>query len=970
MPPITTINELFGLFSTRHVIDRIALLFRLFLVYSDKSRRREQETFDQFVFWGDMLLSDFDDVDKYLVDADKLFSNVRDLKEIDARFAGLTEEQIKVIKSFWHSFRPEVEYPEGDKHEVFGQTWAILAELYHAFKEELRKQNLAYEGMMEREVIERLRGDGNTSEANGSDEVLEMLHYNKVVFVGLTAVSEVDRQLMGMLKLHGKAEFCWDYADPRLNPEESKATSAAYFTKSNLSHFGNEISDEEFKRGLVPETEREVSLYSVSSGVGQTQLARQILQHWQRAIDGFDPFRTAVVLPDEKLLLPMLYAVPASLDAFNVTMGYSLKSTPVAAFVSMLAALQLSWREREKSFYFRQVLPILSHSFTLGVTGLTARALAKKITGLNLYQVPMSTFEEDEFLSMIFRPIDTAEATIKYVDDILDLLMQRAAQDIAAEKEADTDEYGQAVLPLDDEAETEPHEQKIFNDTDYEFLYHYRKTLLQLGREVKKHTISFSPKTLFMLLDKLVAGVSVPFSGEPLKGLQLMGVLETRALDFDNVIILSMNEGVFPAKPVQNTFVPMSLRDAFGMPTQKHRDSVFAYHFYRLIGRAKRLAMIYDSRTDGMQTGEESRYVKQLRFLMGHSKLQTQTISDNIGIVKGMPFEVHKTPEMMELLGMCLGTDGTRNFSATVLKDYITCPLKFYLSFVRNLNEDDEVSEGVDAARFGDILHQALHELYKGWKGKRVEASALDKYLDKNNKTVQDHIMKAFDDVMKLQGREVEGYNLLVSQILVKYAIETLRHDKQLCPFEYLDGERKQYFVFKVSDNLSVRIKCIYDRLDRPVIGNAKGTIRIVDYKTGNSQKGTKLNFTSVEEFFTDGGKGSQEAFQVMLYCLMLEQASPSNLMDFNLSESPKSVVPHLYFVRDFNPRMKISTVLQEGSGKSARPLEDFSPYREEFQQRLIKLFEDIYNKDIPFRQCEDTNSCSWCPYSNLCKRI
>ena len=235
VPPITTINELFGLFSTRHVIDRTALLFHLYSIYDGLSTRRERETFDQFVFWGDMLLSDFDDVDKYLVDADKLFSNVRDLKEIDSRFAGFTDEQIKVIKSFWQSFNPDRFYPEGDKHEVFGQTWAILSQLYHAFRKKLKSQNLAYEGMMEREVVEHLLKNENplnSTDADGNDNVFSKLHYDKVVFVGLTAVSEVDRRLMALLKLHGKAEFCWDYADPRLQPEISKATSAAYFTST------------------------------------------------------------------------------------------------------------------------------------------------------------------------------------------------------------------------------------------------------------------------------------------------------------------------------------------------------------------------------------------------------------------------------------------------------------------------------------------------------------------------------------------------------------------------------------------------------------------------------------------------------------------------------------------------------------------------------------------------------------------
>ena len=968
VPPITTIGELFGLFSTRHVIDRTALLFHLFSIYDGLNQRRERETFDQFVFWGDMLLSDFDDVDKYLVDADKLFANVRDLKEIDARFAGFTEEQINVIKSFWQSFNPDRDYPEGEKHEVFRQTWAILTELYHAFRKKLESHNLAYGGMMEREVIERLLKCEKEGAA-GVDEktdIFSELNYDKVIFVGLTAVSEVERRLMALLKLHGKAEFCWDYADPRLQPEISKATSAAYFTKQNLSDFGNEISEEEFRSGLVPEKERQVNLYSVSSGVGQTRLASQILQQWKQTVPDFDPFRTAVVLPDENLLLPMLYAVPTDLGTFNVTMGYSLKSTPVAAFVTMLAALQQSWRENERTFYFRQVLPLLSHSFTLGVSGKAARRFTQEITRQNLYQVPMDLFQEDTFLRLIFQPIHSADEAIRYVDTILDLLMQKASQDIEMEKEAALDEQGQYELSLDEAIEAPLTDSKIFTDTDYEFLYHYRKTLLQLDREIKQHSIGFTFETLFLLLEKLVAGVSVPFTGEPLSGLQLMGVLETRALDFDNVIILSMNEGVFPANSVQNTFIPMSLRDAFGMPTQKHRDSVFAYHFYRLIGRARRLALIYDSRTEGMQTGEESRYVKQLRFLMGHEDLSAQTVSENISVVSPPTFEVRKTDEIIKLLNRCLDS-GDRNFSASVLKDYIICPLKFYLRFVRQLNEDDEVSEGVDAAHFGDILHEVIRSIYSGSEGKVVQASMIDNLLGANRRVVQDAIRKAFDEVMNLKGKELEGYNLLVSQILCNYVYETLRHDKELCPFVYLAGECKQSFTYKVSDKLAVRIKCIYDRLDRPMTSE---TVRIVDYKTGNSQHGNKLIFPSVEDFFRDDGKASKEAFQVMLYCLMLQNANVDDLKQFHLQETPEHVVPHLYFVRDFQSHRKTSTVLKVKQDNKIQDLKEFKPYRDEFVQRLKSLFEEIYNRDIPFTQCKDTKPCEWCAFANLCKRI
>lgn len=961
LPSFITINELFGRFSNRQIADRTTLQFRLFEVYDKLSLRSVKETFDQFVFWGDLILADYEDVDKYLVDADRLFANVRDLKEIDARFAGFSEEQIQVIRSFWKSFRGNEGAERDEKYEIFGQTWAILADLYHQFRSSLAKENLAYEGMMEREVVEKLY----EQEQNGEDPFAG-LDYDKVVFVGLTAVSEVDRRLMSLLKLHGKAEFCWDYADPRIHDQESKATSAAYFTRRNLSDFPNEISDEELARGIVSEEDRDVKLYSVSSSVGQTLKAKDILLEWMKA-DGkdFDALRTAVVLPDEKLLLPMLYAVPEQLSNFNVTMGYSLRSTPVSAFMHLLAELQGAWKEEGKTFYYQQVLPVLSHSYMLGMQPVAARVLSKKIAKDNIYQISESLFAEHTFLRTVFRHVSSASDTLHYLMEVLDLLMARAARDIDADEEEGFDNEPQQ-LEMNFEAAEKPQQPRIFAKTDYEFLYHYRKTVENLDKEIQRHSITFSSKTLFLLLDKLIAGVSVPFSGEPLNGLQVMGVLETRSLDFDNVVILSMNEGVFPAKPTQNTFVPMSLRDAFGMPTQRHRDSVFAYHFYRLIGRAKRLVMIYDSRTEGMQSGEESRYVKQLKYLMGHEKLEAESVTDPILVEEPSGFAVYKTPEVMAQLEQCVAGKGKLRLSATALKHYINCPLQFYLSFVRNLKEDDEVSEGVDNASFGTILHRVMELLYEGCIGKSVESSMLDKYI-KNKKEIRQAISQAYKEVLNIT--EPTGYVKIISTIIEGYIIETLKHDRSLCPFTYLGSEKKHTLVFPLTSEMGINIKGVYDRLDAPL--TEKGKWRIVDYKTGNAKKGDKLYFASVDDLFEADGKGSDEAFQVMLYCLMLRYATPDDLQKMGLPPLTSSLVPHLYFVNQFNSHnQQVKTSLSKGTRSNSEEVTDFEPYQQEMEDRLRAMLLEIFNQEIPFRQCEDVKKCQYCPFKPLCKRF
>lgn len=970
VPSITTISELYSLYSDRHVPDRTTLLFRLFRLYRQLSSRQDKEEFDQFVFWGDMLLSDFDDVDKYLVDADALFRNVKDLKDIEAEFAGFEPEIVAVIQSFWHNYKP-VSTPDDAKREAFGQTWCILRELYHAFRQELAAENLAYEGMLEREVIERL-----TRQDAEAEEFLPSVGTRKIVFVGLTAISKADRKLLLKLQANNLAEFCWDYADPRLQNTDSKASSAAYFSVQNLSDFPNALSAEELQQGLVPEEERQYELFAVPSAVGQTHAARQVLLSWAQEIAD-NPLHTAVVLPDERLLLPMLYAVPHELGTFNVTMGYGLKETPIATFVELLANLQDSIRvkdNQEVTFYFKPVLALLSHNFVRTLANEESQALVSKITSHNLYQVSVAEFEGSDFLRAIFQPVTGAKQALDYLLGILHYLMEKAAEEIISTAQAE--EEPQLFTDADLE-----HEERItavtsgegdkpcamFSVTDHEFLFHYNRVVERLSQEVESQDFTFTARTLFLLLQKLVAGVSVPFTGEPLQGIQLMGVLETRGMDFENLVILSMNEGIFPAKPSNNTFIPMSLRNAFGLPTQRHHDAVYAYHFYRLISRARRVTMVYDSRAEGMQTGEESRYVKQLRLLMGHPDLQPKTIRQDIRIVDSQRFEVQKTPEVLALMQQYLAPNGKHHLSASALNSYIKCPMSFYLGYVENLRQDDEVSEGVDNRHFGDILHHALCNLYLRAEGQRVDADMLQYYIDHPEGEITQQIAQGFREVMGVQ--RVEGYNLLVMHILVKYAVAVLEQDKRHCPFVYLKGESKHWFDYKVNDQLTVKLTCVLDRLDRPATDES--SVRIVDYKTGSSSHGGKLVVRDIDELFTPDGKASHEAFQVMFYSLLLDRATPADLKRINLHQPPQRIEPNLFFVRDFKSNATAPTMLNMGKDKQKQLIliDDFSEHREAMTQGLNRLIESIFDPSQPFVQCEKTRQCLYCPFNAICKR-
>lgn len=848
VPRTTTIGDLFGSMSELYVADRTTLLFRLFDIYRSVSTREDRDEFDQFVFWGDMLISDFDDVDKYLVDAEKLFRNVRDLKEIESYFAGFDPETIRIIQSFWHNVHlPESGEIADTKRKNFYETWSILYELYTRFRKSLLDDGLAYEGMLERNVIE--------------SEWVCPNNPRKVIFVGLTAINRCERKLMMQLKLDGKAEFCWDYADARLKPD-SIVTSAAYFTRQNLSDFPNALSEEEQQEGLVPDEDRHYQLYSVPSGVGQARVARErLLELGNQGMD------TAIVLADEKMLLPVLYAIPQDWGEFNVTMGYSLRRTPIHAEVQTLIG-----KDRSSNFHdaYRKVVDLLDSLENLD---------------------PLDSLDPLENLD----PLGTPETT----------------------------------------------------DVNSEFLACYRETVERLYQQACKHDIPFTAKTFFTLLQKLVNGVSVPFTGEPLRGIQVMGMLETRALDFRNVIMLSANEGILPAKPAANSFVPMSLRRAFKMPTQQHKDAVFAYHFYRLMSRAEQVTLIYDSRTDGTQTGEESRYIKQMRFLLNRKDLEPLTISYPITVPQSESYSILKTPEVMAELQRFVNSDVNR-LSATAIKTYVQCPLKFYLSFIRGLKADEEVDEVVDNLSFGNILHAVMQKIYSVASGHVIKTDNLSKYINDPKKNILPLVQDAL--IREMNVPEVDGYNIIVAQVLTNFIRQILKHDSAITPFTFIGSERRRKMRYDLGDGRFVTFVYVIDRIDKK-----DSTVRVVDYKSGRSDKDRKLGFKSVEELFTP--KGSMEALQVMLYCKFLS-------MEREPISADSSYAPHLYFVSDFRRDKNTSTEVLFNKTPVV-----YSRFDNEVTQQLDALLNEIFVSDKPFTQCADTSACTFCDFLDICKR-
>lgn len=911
-PTILTINDLFVQLSGKQTADRISMLFKLYKIYLYHSG--STETFDEFLYWGEMLLNDFDDVDKYMADARMLFTNVTDLREIENDFSFLSPEQIAAIRTFWSSF-----YPKGDSpnQTEFLAVWKTLYTLYNEFRETLAAENKGYEGMIFREVVEQL--EQNTCRD---------LPYEKIVFVGLNALSVAEERFLIQLQKRGIADFYWDYASPKVKDRNNKAS---YFVERNLRQFPSQLVLEQDSEVT---SETKIDVIGIPSGIGQAKHVYNILNDLCKEgdMDAEEALRTAVILPDEHLLIPVLNAIPEQIKRINVTMGYPLAGTPIASLMEFILALQKNVRyvNRQPTFYFRDVLPILNHRYVTVTSPVIIAQLVKDIVENNKIHIAYTELNKTPLLSILFTPITTVESFSDYLIQVLQVLNKMMTNKTEEEEEEETTQRT--------------------NDIEQEFIFHYFATVNRMKEVIQEANIEMKIETYFRLLKRMTETITIPFKGEPLSGLQIMGVLETRALDFDRIIILSMNEGIFPLKKAANSFIPYNLRRGFGLPTYEHQDSVWAYHFYRLIYRANHISLLYDTRNNGLQTGEVSRFVHQLRYHY-EEPIQNKLIVYNVASSKTPALQINKTEAVMAQLAT-YQQGGKRMISASAINTYLDCPLKFYFSVLEGLQEEKEVSETIESDVFGSILHKVMEVLYKPLCGKLVTADLL-KIIRQDKITLSATINQAFAEVFFKTDtvRPLTGQNYLIGEMIRKYVEKIIERDSKLTPFYYLESERKIKKTITLTDKREIQLKGIIDRVDK--VGN---TIRIIDYKSGS---GTTL-FSTIENLFNKEEKERSKAvMQVFLYAWMYGVTSTENTLQ-----------PGIYYMRSlfshtFNPGIFQRT---EKRGKNEQVL-DFADYYTEFEAGLRNCLDEIFGKETPFVQTKNTKNCSYCPFKTICGR-
>ncbi len=907
-PEIVTINECFSTASGWQSADRLSSLFLLYRIYKQQSG--SDESFDSFVFWGEMLLSDFNDVDKYRVDAKQLFTNITELKQIDQLFNVFTEKQVEAIRQFWSNFVPVT---EGKTQEDFLATWKILLPVYEQFRAELLSENTATEGMICRDIADRLRAKEDIPEFEGK----------QFVFVGFNALNPCERTLMAELQKRSQADFYWDYDAAELRDSDNQASR---FYAENLHVFPSKYPLEPIVESLQ---DKEIELIAVPSAVGQSKQIYSILNNLYPT-ENMDKswINTAVVLPDESLLVPLLHSLPQQISKINITMGFPLKSTPVSGLIEHIFELQRRMRVSGEriSFYHQTVSNILNHQYISLLCGSEATRLTHEMATNNWIYIDANELDKNELLATIFIPQTDTQSFLPYLLKILRSLQNGWQQ-----------------------ASDEKHKYQL----ECDFLYQYYVTINRMHDilKAKPAEVDMSMDTLVRLTRQLTAGITIPFIGEPLDGLQVMGVLETRGLDFENLIITSFNEGIFPAKTSANSFIPYNLRRGFELPTSEHQDAITAYNFYRLIHRAKRIFFLYDSRTEGMQTGEVSRFMHQLHYHYGVEATK-KNISFDIGFGNAQAIQIEKIPAVMEkLLRFASSEEFSPSLSASSINTYIDCPLQFYLTKVEVVEQAEEVQETVEANMFGSLFHKVMENLYLPYKGHLIQSDDFDQ-LVKNTLKIDNEILSAFNtEYFKRKSGAfipLEGNNLLIASVLRKYILQVLKVDKKHAPFTYISSEERCSIQYPIQDGkLNVNLKGFIDRIDEK-----EGRLRILDYKTGTG----KLDFKNLDEVF-EHNKDNRPKFvlQTFLYGIFYKEKAGG-----------KTIIPGIFYIRDvFKDEFDTELTNKEIKEK----VTDFALYEDNFRAQLTNCLEEIFNPEIPFTQTENVKVCQYCPYVGVCNR-
>lgn len=920
VPNMTTIGDFVSSLSDYEIVDHNRQVIELYHIFVDVTQ--SAESLDDFYYWGEMMLSDFNEIDKYLVDASRLFQNIEDLESINSGYDFLSEEQLKYLSSFWDHL---LSARDSSSKSDFLNIWKCLYSIYKRFREKLIAKEQACEGMIYRDMAENL-----------IDRCSKWID-KPVCIVGLNALNECEHRLLNFLKVNAQTCFFWDYDSYYV---DQKNHEAGVFMRDNLRKFpmpADFIVDFDNIKKMS-----NIDVISITGNTGQTVYTSRWLEQNKTIVTGkFD--NTALVLCDENLLTSVIQTLPDFIKDVNITMGYPFRASVVYSLVSSIADIDKNSSsdvEGNSVFYYKHVLSLLGHPMMQLMTNDSFDKYYRQSHTQRQIYLKTSDFVDSQFLYSIFNLPKRGCDCRDYFRYIIDQLLEKLPEESVLEKET-LYLLGLSINQLHD---------SLFVDEEKD------------GELISK-------RLFFKLLLKYLDGLSIPFEGEPLNGLQIIGILETRCLDFDNVILLSALDSNLPGNTRRNSYIPYTLRKGFGLPLYEHRQSMYAYYFYRLLQRAKHVSLVYDNRTDklGKGRGEVSRYVTQLKYEAPNIRVNELVGTFGFDIESEGEIMIKKEGRVAELLDDYFLNNVA---SPSAINTFLDCELKFYYKYIEKIKEPDEIVENIDNVTFGLIVHSVIEKLYSECKDGDITSAEIDSLLNDKLK-INRALMEALTEYLHTNTSNMDGDNTVIVEVILKLVNQILRLDKTIAPFRIIALEEKCNSEVTIEANnkiYNVKIGGIIDRVDKVLAHEDSGQnyefVRVVDYKTGKSD----VNLSSVDDMFgikkTTGqsddvdlseifGKTDRNkaAFQTMLYAYCYH----------NSKHPQEQIYPAVYGVRamlseDFSPLFNI-----DGNNLV------YQRFSDAYILRLKQLLSLILDSKYPFRQT--TSKCEFCAYKDLCNR-
>lgn len=935
-PAYITISDLFRQHSDKRVPDQILLVFKLYNTFCDLMGTDEE--LDHFYSWGQLLLADFDDLDKNMAEANKLFINLEAWQEM-RDFSFLTDAQRESLENFFGKVLDNTEM-----QQRFHDIWRHLSEIYHSYRTRLEAEGLAYEGMLYREVAEQEYVD---------------FRYRHYIFVGFNLLQKVEQRLFGRLKDMGRAEFYWDYDTYYMG----KTNEAGKYIAQYLGKFPNELSCERISPGLSHDEiyssmtlPKDITYASAPTENIQARYVSEWLRQGDRIKDGS---RTAIVLGDEHLLETVIHCLPEEVGSVNITTGYPLASSPACTLVNALINLQLKGTsERSDKYRLKYITPVLRHPYAKYISDDCA-LLMQALTEHRRYYPSRAELTEgyDEALTELFAPMRADGGRLPLLSWVAAVLKRVG---IGAREEASPlmhesvfrmytliNRLDDILLPVTAEAV-----QSVYGNIDE-----------ASGKQLVSVAI------LQRLLTQVIQSTTIPFHGEPLLGIQVMGVLETRNLDFDHVLLLSCNEGNLPKSVNDASFIPHSLRAGYELTTIENKVAIYAYYFYALLQRAGDVTLTYNNSTEDGRRGEMSRFM--LQFMVenaGRQPIHYKTLQSGQRATLIQRAPVEKSPEVLERLA------ALDRLSPSAINRYLRCPLQFYYNTVCHLHEQEHDDEdAIDNVAFGNIFHRTAELIYRDLSAdctRPVTAEAIAALL-KDRAHIDRHLDQAFRDVLfKVDDSrftpQYNGLQRLNKKVVRLYLERMLNLDKRLAPFDILSLEGSFYdkLTFDVQGQpRTIDIGGQIDRLDR-VVRDGQSTVRVVDYKTGTPLKSLPATVADIFNPAFIDTKHTAYYLQAFLYASIVRH-SPEALKTVNSGHQPVS--PALFFIRqttsdNYDPTLEFAV----GRGQRDK-ITDIETYYDEFAEGMRGLLAEVFNPDVPFAPTDDANRCATCPYKDMC---